>query len=307
MQHTTVLRNSRPNRICRMQIKSGAIELLELLSKASEPAGNHENLESTFQECSLEFQQFVIGEAIVPMDMLSRQNSANEDPNDSFARRLCEEASRLQTTTESSPDMHFNVKAVHHSPVVKSHSERLLMSREDDRRVTQSGMPPSASESPGGHADDSAPFPPRATTRHVPPRRHATSLGELSLLPDAYGEWHSDKMDRTRDFESSFSPTTAASDRHETAVVSARKIQVKFVTHASVDIQYSMMRLPPSVLAAPSMTTEGTMERTFGGKVDAFLLRNAGSLNKVCCAVISPNHVSLKRGESLMNHHCRRS
>ena len=140
-------------------------------------------------------------------------------------------------------------------PAGKSGSYSLLMTGDDKRKIL-----------PIGSEDD---LPCRQSRK--------SSLDEMRLH-----KWQSDVVDLIIAAPSRVPKPAGSCDRREPLVASARTMQLTFVKPDTADCQYSMMRLPP-----PLIPTASDGMKLFGGKVDVFLLKNAGSLKVRFSTVLS--------------------
>ena len=230
-----------------MQIKMAAVNLLEQLSKSSETAG-HNDLGGALRYFSMEFRQFVIGEANnhVPSD--------DADDDESPAKNL------------SNATLSRRHKSENGTSLAKSARE---WCRDGDLQWPQNGGPHSSL--PKCKDDD--------VVKDLPHCRSQTSLDMTrlqNLQPDAISKFHPSRAPETTVTCSSY-----GGPGHQ-IVASARNTQLTFVKPDAADGQYSMMmRLPPSL--TPSAPEERDI---FGGKVGVYLLKNAGSL-KVRFAVLT--------------------
>ena len=228
-----------------MQIKMAAVNLLEQLSKSSDTAG-HKDLGGALRYCSMEFRQFVIGEA-----------TYNHVPSDDDI--INDDESPARNSSNATLRRH---KSENGSSLAKSARESCW---DGDWQWPQNGGP--RCEDDGDVVKD------------VPHRCHSqTSLMDKTrvqnLQPDAIID-HSSRAPTH--------PVTCSSYGRpgQIDVASARNVQLTFVKPEAADAQYSMMRLPPSLI--PSAPEERDI---FGGKVGVYLLKNAGNL-KVRFAVLT--------------------
>ena len=225
-----------------MQIKMGALSLLGQLSKSSETA-HIKNLGGALLDCSLEFRQFVIGEANNHHHMMPTGGDEPESKLNAGHRRQ------------------RNFKSENGSKPIKG-TVRKESCRDDDilKSPQTCGIRPPTSKSLA---------PSRSMKDALRPSNSLDDLQKL-LQPDAIiGHPSRAPLKRTRSYIGI----------GQNVVSARRNTQLTFVTPGgggttAADAQFSMMRLPPSLF--PSAEPEG-LER-FGGKVDVFLLKNAGSL-----------------------------
>ena len=228
-----------------MQIKMGALSLLEQLSKSSETA-HIKNLGGALQGCSLEFRQFVIGEANTHHHMTLTGGDEPESRLNAGHRR--QRNSRSENGSESFKGT-VRKESCREVDIIKSPQ-------------TSGSWPPTFELAPSRRIKADAPRRPSISL-------DGTSLQKL-LQPDAViGHPSTAPVTRTHSYIGTGQNVASA----------RRNTQLTFVTPGgggttAADAQFSMMRLPPSLF--PSAEPEG-LER-FGGKVDVFLLKNAGSL-----------------------------
>ena len=226
-----------------MQIKMGALSLLEQLSKSSETA-HIKNLGGALRGCSLEFRQFVIGEANTHHHMTL---TGGDEP----ASRLNAGHSRQRNSKSENGSESFK------GTVRKESCQEVDIIKSPQ---TSGSWPRTFELAPPSRSLKDAPRPSISLD--------GTSLQKL-LQPDAViGHPSRAPVKRTRSYIGIGQNVASA----------RRNTQLTFVTPGgggtAADGQFSMMRLPPSLF--PSAEPEG-LER-FGGKVDVFLLKNAGSL-----------------------------
>ena len=244
-----------------MQIKMGALSLLEQLSKSSETACHIKNLGGALRGCSLEFRQFVNGEA-------NNNQSHHTTGGDEQPARLNAVHSRQRKSKSENGSESFKG------------SVRKESCRDDDilkspRQTSDDGRRPPYSESKSSLA---------LSSRSMSSISLDETCLQKLLQPDAI-IGHPSRgplTKRTRSYIG-IGLQNVASARRNT--------QLTFVTPGGggtavvADGQFSMMRLPPSLF--PPAAPEGL--EIFGGKVGVFLLKNAGSL-KVRAVLASNLH-----------------
>ena len=235
-----------------MQIKMGALSLLEQLSKSSETA-HIKNLGGALRDCSLEFRQFVIGEA-------NNNHHVMTGGGDEPESRLNAGHSRQR-----------NSKSENGSESFKGTVRKESCPSDDDilKSPQTSGERPPSSKLAQSRSNIKDALRPSISLDE-------TSLQKLLQPDEIIGHPSRASLKRARSHIGIGQNVASA----------RRNTQLTFVTPGggggtTADGQFSMMRLPPSLF--PSAAPEGL--ETFGGKVGVFLLKNAGSLQvRAACA-----------------------